>query len=133
MTRWKHVAGVMDTNADGNPVYTKYNRNYPDSDVYTLWNKSGKGTTAHSNSGGRIWDMQACTSYPYEPDNCSDWWTDNHAHGWSRRGPNVTTVGACRTGVPPPGCSRRSTVRTLRPSCLVVGQLRERGGWDGAS
>ncbi|MBT2458872.1 hypothetical protein [Streptomyces sp. ISL-86] len=75
------MAAVMDTLADGNEVYTSYNRNYPDSTVYTLFNKSGSGTTAYSNGGGRIWDMKACTSVDYLPDHCSDWWTDNFAHG----------------------------------------------------
>lgn len=75
------MAAVMDTNADGNSVYTKYNRNHPNNTVYTLHNAGGKGTTAYSNGGGRIWDMKACTSYPNYPDNCSDWWTDNFPHG----------------------------------------------------
>ncbi|MET7534086.1 hypothetical protein [Streptomyces goshikiensis] len=60
---------------------TSYNRNYPDSEVYNLHNRSGSGTTAYSNGGGRIWDMKSCTSLDLRPDDCSDWWTDNHDHG----------------------------------------------------
>ncbi|MEV0262785.1 hypothetical protein AB0I49_15790 [Streptomyces sp. NPDC050617] len=74
-------AAVEDTKGDSHSVYTRYNRNYPDNDVYTLWNKSGQGTKVWSNEGGRIWDMRACVSLQAEPDSCSDWWTDNHAHG----------------------------------------------------
>ncbi|MFF9010530.1 hypothetical protein ACF087_32655 [Streptomyces goshikiensis] len=75
------VAAVMDTASDNNSVYTSYNRNYPDSEVYNLHNRSGSGTTAYSNGGGRIWDMKSCTSLDLRPDDCSDWWTDNHDHG----------------------------------------------------
>ncbi|MFG2713426.1 hypothetical protein ACGFX2_23105 [Streptomyces goshikiensis] len=75
------MAAVMDTAANGDSVYTSYNRNYPDNTTYTLHNKSGSGTTTYSNGGGRIWDMKVCSSYSVYPDDCSDWWTDNHAHG----------------------------------------------------
>ncbi|MFI9235682.1 hypothetical protein [Streptomyces sp. NPDC053079] len=79
---YKTKAAVEDIKADSHAVYTRYNRNYPDNEVYTLWNKSGYGSSpVWSGSGGRIWDMRACVSLQAEPDSCSDWWTDNHPHG----------------------------------------------------
>ncbi|QHC31955.1 hypothetical protein [Streptomyces sp. HF10] len=75
------VAAVEDTKADGNDAYAKFNRNYPDKTGYEVRVTSGSGTKAYSPSGSRIWDMQACVGIDQWPDDCSDWWTDNHAHG----------------------------------------------------
>ncbi|MFD9591257.1 hypothetical protein ACFWA9_00655 [Kitasatospora sp. NPDC059973] len=72
------MAAVMDTRADGNPVYTRYNRNYPSTELYSLWNKSGEGTTSYSGTGGVIWDMKTCVSNPAAEDLCSVWWSDDH-------------------------------------------------------
>ncbi|MFD8997337.1 MULTISPECIES: hypothetical protein [Streptomyces] len=69
------MAAVQDTKADGNSVYTSYNRDSQDGPMYTLHNKSGEGTTAYSGTGGVIYDMKACTSEP-GPDDCSAWWSD---------------------------------------------------------
>ncbi len=69
------MAAVQDTKQDSVTVYTSYNRNYPNNEVFTIHNKSDKPQTVYSGSGGVIWDMKACESYP-GPDTCSDWWSD---------------------------------------------------------
>ncbi|MFJ2407013.1 hypothetical protein ACIOUE_37600 [Streptomyces xanthochromogenes] len=75
------VAAAQDTASDGNDAYANFNRNYPNKSGYEVRTISGNGSTAYSPSGGRIWDMQACVGIDNWPDDCSDWWTDNHAHG----------------------------------------------------
>ncbi|MFE9404712.1 hypothetical protein ACFYNY_23570 [Streptomyces sp. NPDC006530] len=76
------LAAVQDTARDGNEVYAKYNQNYPSKTGYEVRNSSGSGTTAYSTDGNyRIWDMQPCVGIDFYPDNCGDWWTDNHDHG----------------------------------------------------
>jgi hypothetical protein len=39
----------------------------------TLWNKSGKGTTATSASGATITKLKVCEEYDWSPDSCSPW------------------------------------------------------------
>ncbi|WP_327286690.1 MULTISPECIES: hypothetical protein [unclassified Streptomyces] len=60
---------VSDTKQDGHPVYVNYKRE-TSSDLYTLWNKSGNGTTITSASGGMIYVIQACVSIDAWPDSC---------------------------------------------------------------
>ncbi|MFE5723422.1 MULTISPECIES: hypothetical protein [Streptomyces] len=60
---------VKDTKQDGNPVYVNYKRENSGSQ-YTLWNKSGSGTTMTSNSGAAVYVIQACVSLGGWPDKC---------------------------------------------------------------
>ncbi|MFG2715429.1 hypothetical protein ACGFX2_33490 [Streptomyces goshikiensis] len=76
-----NIAAIEDIRGDSHSVYTRYNRNYPSTQLYTKWEKDGYGHTAFSGTGGRIWDMKACISMQNNFDECSDWWTDNHGHG----------------------------------------------------
>ncbi|MFK0223642.1 hypothetical protein ACIQWN_36315 [Streptomyces vinaceus] len=39
-------------------------------ELYTLWNKSGNGTTITSASAGAIYVIQACVSIDGWPDSC---------------------------------------------------------------
>ncbi|MBD0673720.1 hypothetical protein BU198_24155 [Streptomyces sp. CBMA156] len=68
---------VQDTRADDNPVKAEYNRDAGGTSLYTLWNKSGNGTTTYSGVGSRVWDLRVCTSIWAAPDDCSVWWSDD--------------------------------------------------------
>ncbi|MHC6627803.1 hypothetical protein ACYTFC_17190 [Streptomyces globosus] len=62
---------VADTKQDGHPVYANYRRNTDGQ--YTLWNKSGSGTTTTSGAGATIYIIQACVSIDAWPDSCDSW------------------------------------------------------------
>ncbi|GCD38547.1 hypothetical protein OEIGOIKO_06363 [Streptomyces chrestomyceticus JCM 4735] len=70
--------GLQDTKGDRNSVKAEYNRNRPSNTLYTLWNHSGQGTKVYSNMGGKVWDMRVCTEIDKWPDDCSNWWSDDH-------------------------------------------------------
>ncbi|THA83657.1 hypothetical protein [Streptomyces sp. A0592] len=60
---------VEDTKQDGYPVYVNYKRENSGSQ-YTLWNKSGSGTTQTSAAGAAVYVIQACVSLSGWPDKC---------------------------------------------------------------
>ncbi|MCX4908871.1 hypothetical protein [Streptomyces sp. NBC_00878] len=71
-----HYANIKDTKKDGHPVKAQYSRNFPDLQVYTLWEKAGYGNTATSGYGGMIYQIRACEYINNWPDDCSGWDVD---------------------------------------------------------
>ncbi|MEF9886781.1 hypothetical protein [Streptomyces sp. P9-A4] len=65
--------GLSDTIADGDSVYVNYFRTSSVSDMKTLHNKSGNGTTVYSPAGTAVTKIQACLSLDFETDSCDSW------------------------------------------------------------
>ncbi|MFE5723453.1 hypothetical protein [Streptomyces erythrochromogenes] len=63
---------VSDTKKDGHPVYVNYRRDFS-SEIYSLWNKSGEGTTQTSGSGNAVYTLRACVNIDGWPDKCDSW------------------------------------------------------------
>ncbi|BFP54454.1 hypothetical protein OH733_21715 [Streptomyces griseus] len=64
---------VKDNSKDGDPVKAEYYRTSSSETKRTLWNHSGRGTTAYSGDGSRIYKFKACDENYGSPDDCSGW------------------------------------------------------------
>lgn len=65
-------AAVTDTKADGNEVYTNYQRT--GESVLRVTNHNGNGSTAYSpNRTPAIFRIQACVEIDFAPDSCDSW------------------------------------------------------------
>ncbi|GEJ99529.1 hypothetical protein ACWDU8_12475 [Streptomyces sp. NPDC003388] len=64
------VAAVKDLADDDNEVYVQYTRAGHGSEIFTLWNKKGKGTTTYSGHGGTVTIKKVCRSISLRPDVC---------------------------------------------------------------
>ncbi|MER5769281.1 hypothetical protein [Streptomyces sp. NPDC001985] len=64
---------VKDNSGDTESVKAEYFRTASPDDKRTLWNHSGRGTTAYSGDGSRIYKFKACDENRGTPGDCSGW------------------------------------------------------------